>query len=282
MTVLVPKTLVEALDAAGRNPDAHLLAGGTDLMVEVNMGHRRPTTVIAIGHLAELTNVTHDAAASIVRIGAAVPYRTIERGPVAALVPALAEAARTVGSPQIRNAGTLGGNLGTCSPAGDTLPVLAALEATVELVSEAGVRTLPVGAFMTGVKRNDRQPGEIIAAINVPVLDGWQGYAKVGTRNAMVIAMVSACLAVDQPSRSVRIALGAAAPTALRVSDAEAFIAGAIDWSTGTVTASDVDRFVTLVRAAARPIDDHRSSAEYRRQAAGVLAGRLLRRAFPA
>jgi CO/xanthine dehydrogenase FAD-binding subunit len=282
MTVLVPKTLVEALDAAGRNPDAHLLAGGTDLMVEVNMGHRRPTTVIAIGHLAELTNVTHDAAASIVRIGAAVPYRTIERGPVAALVPALAEAARTVGSPQIRNAGTLGGNLGTCSPAGDTLPVLAALEATVELVSEAGVRTLPVGAFMTGVKRNDRQPGEIIAAINVPVLDGWQGYAKVGTRNAMVIAMVSACLAVDRPSRSVRIALGAAAPTALRVSDAEAFIAGAIDWSTGTVTASDVDRFVALVRSAARPIDDHRSSAEYRRHAAGVLAGRLLRRAFPA
>jgi CO/xanthine dehydrogenase FAD-binding subunit len=282
MTVLVPKTLVDALDAASRHPDAHLLAGGTDLMVEVNMGHRRPTTVISIGHLAELTTVTHDSAASIVRIGAAVPYRTIERGPVAALVPALAEAARTVGSPQIRNAGTLGGNLGTCSPAGDTLPVLAALEATVELVSEVGVRTLLVGAFMKGVKRNDRQPGEIITAVNVPVLDGWQGYAKVGTRNAMVIAMVSACLAVDRPSRSVRIALGAAAPTALRIADAEAFIADAIDWSTGTVTASDVDRFVALVRAAARPIDDHRSSAEYRRHAAGVLAGRLLRRAFPA
>jgi CO/xanthine dehydrogenase FAD-binding subunit len=281
MTVLVPLTLVEALGAANRHPDAHLLAGGTDLMVEVNMGHRRPATVISIGHLDELTTITHDPTGSFVRIGAAVPYRVIEQAPVAAVVPALAEAARTVGSPQIRNAGTLGGNLGTCSPAGDTLPVLAALDATVELMSESGTRTVPVGAFMTGVKRTDRRPGEIITAVNVPILKGWQGYAKVGTRNAMVIAMVSACLAVDQPTRSVRIALGAAAPTALRVTEAEAFVAGAIDWSSGTISTADVDRFVALVRAAARPIDDHRSSAEYRRHAAGVLAGRLLRRAFP-
>jgi CO/xanthine dehydrogenase FAD-binding subunit len=281
MTVLVPHTLVEAIDVANRHPEAHLLAGGTDLMVEVNMGHRRPATVISIGHLPELTSIVRDPTGSFVRIGSAVPYRVIEREPVAAVVPALAEAARTVGSPQIRNAGTLGGNLGTCSPAGDTLPVLAALEATVELMSESGVRTVAVGSFMTGVKRNDRQPGEIITAVNVPILNGWQGYAKVGTRNAMVIAMVSACLAVDRPSRSVRIALGASAPTALRVPEAESFIAEAIDWSNGTVEASAIDRFVALVRSAVRPIDDHRSTAEYRRHAAGVLAGRLLRRAFP-
>jgi CO/xanthine dehydrogenase FAD-binding subunit len=280
MTVLVPSTLAAALRASSLDPTAHLLAGGTDLMVEVNMGHRRPESVIAIGHLRELQTWHHENAR--VRIGAGVRYREIENGPLAQLVPALAQAARTVGSPQIRNAGTLGGNLATCSPAGDTLPVLAALDATVELSSTAGIRSVPVREFMVGVKRTTREPGEIVTAVTVPVLDGWQGYTKVGTRNAMVIAMVSACLAVDRPSRSVRIALGAVGPTVIRATDAEAFAVSVVDWSTETIADENVSRFAELVRAAARPIDDHRSSAEYRRYAVGVLAGRLLRRAFPA
>jgi CO/xanthine dehydrogenase FAD-binding subunit len=281
MTVLIPATLADALDAARTDPEAHLLAGGTDLMVEVNMGHRRPPSVISIGHLPELRSWHHDAHTNTVRIGSGVRYRTIESSELANLVPALAQAARTVGSPQIRNAGTLGGNLGTCSPAGDTLPVLAALDATIELSSANRVRTVPVGEFMVGVKRTAREPGEIVTAVIVPVLSGWQGYAKVGTRNAMVIAMVSACVAVDHPTRSVRIALGAAAPTAIRARDAEAFAIAAVDWSTRQVSDEAVSQFADLVRAAARPIDDHRSSAEYRRHAVGVLAARLLRRAFP-
>ncbi len=133
-------------------------------------------------------------------------------------MPALAQAARTVGSPQIRSAATLGGNLATCSPAGDGLPVLAALEAIVELRGNDGVRTLPVDEFMVGVKRTARQPGELITAVTVPLLDGWQGYAKVGVRNAMVIAISGACLAVDRPTRSVRLALGSVAPTIVRAS----------------------------------------------------------------
>jgi CO/xanthine dehydrogenase FAD-binding subunit len=282
MTVLIPATLADALDAVRSDPDAHLLSGGTDLMVEVNMGHRRPPSVITIGHLPELRSWHYDDDARTVRIGAAVRYRAIEIGAIAELIPALAQAARTVGSPQIRNAGTIGGNLGTCSPAGDTLPVLAALEATVELASVDCIRTIPVGEFMVGVKRTAREPGEIVTAINVPVLDGWQGYSKVGTRNAMVIAMVSACLAVDRSTRSVRIALGAVAPTAIRAHAAEDFARSAVDWESEHVTDADVSQFAELARSAARPIDDHRSSAEYRRHAVGVLAGRLLRRAFPA
>jgi CO/xanthine dehydrogenase FAD-binding subunit len=281
MAVLIPATLSDALDAARSDPDAHLLAGGTDLMVEVNMGHRRPASVISIGHLTELTAWHYDEQARIVRIGAAVRYRSIEHGPLADLVPALAQAARTVGSPQIRNAGTLGGNLGTCSPAGDTLPVLVALGSTIELASSERVRTIPVSDFMVGVKRTAREPGEIVTAVNVPVLDGWQGYAKVGTRNAMVIAMVSTCLAVDRAAQAVRVALGAVGPTVVRASAAEAFVSSSVDWSSERIADDAVTQFAELVRGAARPIDDHRSSAEYRRHAVGVLATRLLRRAFP-
>ena len=161
-----------------------------------------------------------------VRLGAGVTYAELDDRPLAELLPALAQAARTVGSPQIRNAATIGGNLATCSPAGDGLPVLAALDAIVELRGPDGVRTLPVAEFMTGVKRTALRPGELITAVTVPVLDGWQGYAKVGVRNAMVIAIAGACLAVDRPARSVRLALGSVAPTIVRAPEAEAFAAG--------------------------------------------------------
>ena len=134
---------------------------------------------------------------------------------------------------------------------------------------------------MVGVKRTTRQPGELVTAVTVPLLDGWQGYAKVGVRNAMVIAIAGACLAVDRPTRSVRIALGSVAPTIVRAPDAETFAAGAVDWEAGAVVAADVARFGALAAAAARPIDDHRATAAYRRRAVEVLAGRLLRRAFP-
>ena len=270
--------------ALGAHPDALVLAGGTDLMVAVNEGHRvlgADETVVTVGRIPELMAWSVDTAAAIVRLGAGVTYAEIARPPLAALLPALGQAARTVGSPQIRNAATIGGNLATCSPAGDGLPVLAALDATVELLGPDGVRSVPVGAFMVGVKRTTCQPGELVTAVTIPLLDGWQGYAKVGVRNAMVIAIAGACLAVDRPTRSVRIALGSVAPTIVRAPDAETFAAGAVDWEAGAVVAADVARFGALAAAAARPIDDHRASAAYRRRAVEVLAGRLLRRAFP-
>jgi CO/xanthine dehydrogenase FAD-binding subunit len=284
MGVLVPSSLDDAMAVMGANPDALVLAGGTDLMVAINEGHRPLTgeeTVVAVGRVPELRAWSYDPATEVVRLGAGVTYAELAADPLAALLPALAQAARTVGSPQIRNAATIGGNVATCSPAGDGLPVLAALEARVELLGPDGVRTLRIAEVMPGVKRTARRPGELITAVTVPRLDGWQGYAKVGVRNAMVIAICGACLAVDVPSRSVRIALGSVAPTIVRAPAAEALAAAAVDWDAGTVDDATVTRFGELAAAATRPIDDHRASAAYRRRAIDVLARRLLRRAFP-
>jgi CO/xanthine dehydrogenase FAD-binding subunit len=228
-----------------------------------------------------LRSWTYDPVAAFVRIGAGVTYAEMIQSPLCDLLPALAQASRTVGSPQIRHAGTLGGNLGTCSPAGDALPVLAALDAVVHLVGHAGERSLSVHKFMLGVKRTARQPDELITAITVPVLTGWQGYSKVGVRNAMVIALASACLAVDPASPSVRLALGSVGPTVLRCDEAEAYAATSVDFDYTRAAPSVVKQFGELAAAASRPIDDHRATAEYRRHAIGVLASRLLRRAFP-
>src|SRR5262245_22818904 len=201
-------------------------------MVEINESHRLLTgdeVVVSVTRVPELKAWSVDPASSAVRLGAGVTYAELARPPLATLLPALGQAARTVGSPQIRNAATIGGNLATCSPAGDGLPVLSALDAIVELDGPAGRRELAVGEFMTGVKRTARRPDELITAVIVPVLDGWQGYAKVGIRNAMVIAIAGACLAVDRPTRSVRLALGSVAPTIVRANEAETFAATHVD-----------------------------------------------------
>jgi len=281
MTVAIPTSLAEAARLLGEEPDAMLLAGGTDAMVEVNDGHRRPADlVIALNRVTDLRSWRHDPEARTVTIGAGVTYTELMDPAIADLVPALAEASRTVGSPQIRNAGTLGGNLGTCSPAGDGLPVLAALDSRIRLVSATGERTIPVREFMVGVKRTALEPGELIAEIELPLLDGWQGYAKVGVRNAMVIAVASTCLAVDRLRETVSIALGSVGPTIVRCDTAEQLLASAVDWQNMSLTADTLNDVRVLVSAASTPITDHRSTAEYRGHAVGVLAGRLTRRAF--
>lgn len=271
MTVMTPRNLADAAAMAAAHHGAHLLTGGTDFMVEVNFNHRKPTDVISLSRVEELRQWTVDRSAGSVFIGAAVVYADMEKGELAGLVPALAEAARTVGSPQIRSAGTLGGNLGTCSPAGDGLPVLAALDAVVHLSSADGDREVPFADFMTGPKRNDRRPGEIITGVTVPVADGFQGYAKVGVRNAMVISIASACLAVR--SGRVSIALGSVGPTVIRAAAAEEWLSTA-----GPLDDQLAREFGTRVAAEARPIDDHRSTAAYRRHAVAVISTRLLER----
>lgn len=281
MSALVATSLAEAVEALASDPAATVLAGGTDVMVEVNDGHRAIERVIAVDRIPELRTWHHDPVAGVLHLGAGITWGEIEREPIAEWVPALAQAARTVGSPQIRHAGTIGGNLGTASPAGDGLPPLAALDATVHLVSVAGERSLPFTEFMTGPKRTARRPDELIRGVTVPLLDGFQGYSKVGVRNAMVIATASAALVVDTAAHTVRLALGSVGPVILRCPEAEAFAAGAADWHLDRVSVADVQQFAALARAAARPIDDHRSTADYRRHAVGVMAGRLLRRAFP-
>ena len=281
MTVAIPLTIREALDALRTTPDARLIQGGTDMMVEVNFNHLKPHNVIALRRVQELrawkTNTN-----GTVTIGAGVPYQEMETGELKQLLPALAEAARTVGSPQIRAAGTLGGNLGTCSPAGDGLPVLFALDAVVHLRSVEASRDLSIHEFMLGVKRNARASNEIITSVTVPLLDGWQGYAKVGVRNAMVISVASSCLAIDKQTNSVRIALGAVGPTIIRCRDAELWLSEQFDFSTTSrIDAAVAKEFGRRVALESKPIDDHRSTAEYRRHAVGVLAQRLITRAYP-
>lgn len=278
MPVLRPTSVDQLLDILANDPSASLLAGGTDLMVEVNLHGRRPATVVSLRSLDELTEWSHRSGR--VTIGAGLPYADMEKGPLAQLVPALAQAARTVGSPQIRAAGTIGGNLGTCSPAGDTLPVLAALNATIHVLHRDGVRDVPFSDFMVGVKRNCLRPGEIVHSVTVPVVEGWQGYAKVGTRNAMVISTASACLVHDSVEGLVSIALGAVGPTIIRATEAESWLARNVSLRGSLSISSDIaTEFGRRVAAEARPISDHRSTADYRRHAISVLARRLLERA---
>ncbi len=280
MTVATPRSLEAALAALRAEPDAHLLAGGTDLMVEVNAGHRRPPAIIALSRIPELHGITVDQAAHTMRIGAATTYADFAQPPISDIHPALAAAARTVGSPQIRNAGTLGGNVGTGSPAGDTLPVLAALDASIELIDTSGsIRVLPWRDFFIGVKRTARRPDEVITAVHLPLLDSRQDYLKVGTRNAMVISVAGVALVVDLGGRNVRVGLGSVGPIPLRAPEAEAWVAANIDWDARSVPdPRTYETFGTMVAEASTPIDDHRSTADYRRHAIGVMAQRALMR----
>lgn len=275
MPVLLPKSLSEATAMLADNSSATLLSGGTDLMVEVNFNHRKPESVIALRHVPELHNWAINKEQGTVFIGASVPYKAMEMGPLAEAVPSLAQAARTVGSPQIRAAGSIGGNLGTCSPAGDSLPVLSALDATVHLVSRNQERTLPFSDFMVGPKKNARQPDEIITGVTLPIANGRQGYAKVGVRNAMVISVASACFALQ--NNSARIALGSVGPVIIRCTEAEKYLNDVLS-SRANVDRDTAEEFGRLVASESRPIDDHRSTAAYRRHAVGVLAQRLVLR----
>src|SRR5205814_528772 len=196
MDVLTPRSLDEALRLRAELADALPLQGGTDLMVDLNFDRRRPDALLNLNEVAELKGWSRENGA--VRLGAGLTYTDAMSGELAALFPALAEAARTVGSPQIRNRGTIGGNLGTASPAGDALPPLLISECEVELVSVRGERRLPLESFLTGPKRNALAPDELIVAVRVRVASGAQTFMKVGPRNAMVIAVVSLALGVDR------------------------------------------------------------------------------------
>ncbi|WIX78825.1 xanthine dehydrogenase family protein subunit M [Amycolatopsis carbonis] len=274
MDFLRPADLAEALAVKAERPDAVPIAGGTDVMVELNFDHRRPAALLDLTGVAELAQwSTSDGT---IRLGAAVPYSRVitELGEP---LPALAMASRTVGSPQIRNRGTVGGNLGAASPAGDTHPVLLALGARVEVASVRGTRVLPAEEFYLGVKRNALEPDELITAVHLPAHAGPQQFAKVGTRNAMVIAVCSFAVNLRPSRREVGAAVGSAAPTPRRARAAEEFLAVELPWDAPTALADSLKRrFGDLVAEAAAPIDDVRGSADYRRHALAVLARRTL------
>ncbi|WP_436786882.1 FAD binding domain-containing protein [Yinghuangia sp. YIM S10712] len=277
MEFLRPATWDEALAAKAAYPDAVAIAGGTDVMVELNFDRRRPDALVDLDRIAELH--AWEVGADVVRLGASVPYaRIIEN--LADRLPGLALAARTIGSPQIRNRGSVGGNLGAASPAGDAHPALLASGGRVEVESAArGVRMIPIDDFYLGVKRNALASDELIRAVHIPSATGPQQFSKIGTRNAMVIAVCSFGIALHPHTGTVRTGLGSAAPTPLRALDAEEFIEAELAdaWaSRGELRPTAVARFGELVAAAASPIDDVRGSAAYRRHALAVMARRTL------
>ncbi len=270
MSVVAPRSFEDALAELAVEPDRHTLAGGTDLMVEVNFDHRRPESVLSLHRIAELREwATHDEQ---LVLGSGVTCATLERPPFTTLAPALAQAARTVGSPQIRNAATIGGNLCTASPAGDLLPVLSALDASIVCARAAGTRTVSIHEFLLGPKRTALEVGELVERIEIPVAQGGQEFLKVGARNAMVIAIAS--VAMIATSIDVRIALGSVGPTVIRARGSERWI-GERGFDPAVI-----DELAERVAGEARPIDDHRSSAEYRRHAIRVCTQRAAQRIF--
>jgi CO/xanthine dehydrogenase FAD-binding subunit len=258
--VLTPRTLEEALQLKAERPDAVPIQGGTDVMVELNFDRRRPQALLNLNEVAELRGWSRDN--GTLRLGSGLTYTEATRAELADVLPALAEASRTVGSPQIRNRGTIGGNLGTASPAGDALPPLLVEGAEIELASTRGTRVVALDEFLVGPKQNALADDELITATLVRASGSRQTFMKVGPRNAMVIAVCSLALSVDRERGEVRAAYGSAGPV-------PALVTGSL---------SDAEDFPEAVAQAASPIDDVRGTARYRRHALRVMTARALER----
>jgi CO/xanthine dehydrogenase FAD-binding subunit len=258
--VVTPTSIDEALRLKAELPGARFVQGATDLLVELNFDRARSPALINLAELPELRGWRRENGTVV--LGAALTYTEAMSEPLASVLPALAEASRTVGSPQIRNRGTIGGNLGTGSPAGDGLPPLLLERADVVLASVRGTRSLPLVDFLIGPKQTALADDELILEVRVAVTGAAQTFMKVGPRNAMVIAVCSLALAVDQERRELRAAFGSAGPVTTLV----------------TAGLDEAEGFPDAVAAAARPIDDVRGTADYRRHALRVLATRALAR----
>jgi CO/xanthine dehydrogenase FAD-binding subunit len=277
VSVHIARSVDDALEHLSGRRDATILAGGTDLLVEINFGRIRPAHIVAIDRVDELKDLSRNGH---IRMGALVTYTRMLEEDVGS--PALVEAARTIGSPQIRNAATIGGNLGTASPAGDTLPVLAALAATVILRSGSAERRVAFGDFMTGPKKSVRRPDELIVAAEWDDAGAAQTYMFAATRNAMAISIAGLALVVDRKRRRVGVALGSCGPTIIRASDAEKFATGLLDeagWERPhRPSETAAKEFGRLAASAAKPIDDVRGTAAYRRHVLAVMGARALTR----
>lgn len=260
MDVLTPDSLDEALRMKAERPEAVPIQGGTDVMVELNFDRARPDALLNLNEVPELRGWRREN--GTLRLAAGLTYAEAMGDELAGLLPALAEASRTVGSPQIRNRGTIGGNLGTASPAGDALPPLLVEDAEVEVASVRGERTLPLSEFLVGPKRNALEPDELVVAVRLTPGGQPQTFMKVGPRNAMVIAVCSLALVADRERGELRAAYGSAGPVPALV----------------TAPLDERADFPDRLAAAASPIDDVRGTAGYRRHALRVLTARAIER----
>jgi CO/xanthine dehydrogenase FAD-binding subunit len=256
--VLTPRSLEEALRLKAERPDAVPIQGGTDVMVDLNFDRARPVALLNLNDVPELRGWSRKN--GTIWLGSGLTYTEAMEAPLAEALPALAEAARTVGGPQIRNRGTIGGNLGTASPAGDALPPLLVCGAEVKIASVRGERLVSLPEFLVGPKRNVLAEDELILGVSVDAAESRQTFMKVGPRNAMVIAVVSLAVRVDRDD--LRAAFGSAGPVPTLVLGDR----------------GDADSFPQRVAAAASPIDDVRGTASYRSHALRILTRRALDR----
>ncbi|HEV2375032.1 MAG TPA: FAD binding domain-containing protein [Streptosporangiaceae bacterium] len=286
MEFLQPAEWQEALRLKAERPEAKPIMGGTDVMVELNTGRLRPRAMLDLSGLPDLQrwdfiepspvpDSTDGGCGAVIRVGAAMTYqRVIDE--LAAHAPALAQAARAVGSPQIRNRGTLGGSLGTASPSGDSHAPLLALGAVIEVASAArGTRLIDAGDFYAEPAGDPVKPDELIRAIRLPAATGPQYFAKVGRRNAMAVAVCSFAVALWPARRSVGTGVGAAGPTPVRASDAEQYLAAELDWQ-APLHPRVARTFGELAAASIHLSDDARATARYRRHALAVISRRAL------
>jgi CO/xanthine dehydrogenase FAD-binding subunit len=237
------------------------LAGCTDIYVNLNFGVLPQKRFLNLWRLDELRRI--EMRDGLLSIGALTTYTRMIRSPlVRRRLPILAAASREVGGAQIQNRGTLGGNIANASPAGDTLPVLAVAEAVLVLASAGGTRRLPFNSFYTGYRENVLRPDELIVSVEVPKVPGRQWFRKVGTRAAQAISkVVMAAVRADAP----RVALGSVAPTVLRLWETEGVLAAG----------GSIEEAREALAKEIRPIDDLRSTAEYRRRVSGNLLERF-------
>ncbi len=274
--VFTPTHLNDIFPIMQECTEARLMAGGTDLLVRLRKaGPDLKPPLILLSRIPELAEIKLEKGE--LGIGAGASFSTIIHHPlVQAHAPLLASAAGTIGGPAIRNMATLGGNIVTASPAGDSLPPLYVMDASVELGSSAGTRTLKIADFIKGPGKTDIREGEILTRIRIPVNDGCpaQCFEKVGLRRSLAIAVASFSgrlrFAQDGTVQEARFAWGSVAPTVARSPAAEAAVTGS------RLDPESLEKSVAAATAALSPIDDMRASAHYRRTVAGGLLRRFL------
>ena len=265
-----PKTLKDFFKIKSENPTAKIIAGGTDLLVQLNGKFDCPF-LIDISQLEQLKGISRKS--NFIKIGALTTHTEIEKNKILKkYANVLTQAAFVIGSPQIRNRGTIGGNIANASPAGDTLPPLYILNAEIELTSESKTRKIPINEFFTGPGKSVLANNEIITAINIPIEENLEKgfFLRLGQREALAISKVSIALTTNSKTNEFRIALGSVAPTVVRAPETEKLL------SENSLTEKIINDAVKTICKEVSPISDIRSEAEYRKEMCGVLLKKCL------